>query len=211
MKPVKLIVAHNLAELRKAKHLTQGELAEKFNYTDKSVSKWEHGDTMPDIEVLKQLCDFYGVTLDYLVSEDHDDPSQFLEDSGQRVANKWIIAALSASCVWLIALVTYFVLQIASQGQWVDRIWIAYLWAIPAMFIVLIVFNGLWGRALWRTILVIFLSWTTLTALYITLGLFLPDNLGWSLWELFLIGVPLTIAAILWNHLMSKPKPKIRD
>ena len=208
MKPVKLIVAHNLAELRKAKHLTQGELAEQFNYTDKSVSKWEHGDTMPDIEVLKQLCDFYGVTLDYLVSEDHDDPSQFLENTNQRVANKWTIAALSALCVWLVALVLYFALQIASQGEWVDRIWVTYLWAVPAMFIVLIVFNGLWGKPLWRTILVIFLTWSSLTALYITLGLFLPDNKGWELWELFLIGVPLTIAAILWNHVLSTPKKK---
>ena len=208
MKPVKLIVAHNLAELRKSRQLTQSELAEIFNYSDKSVSKWEHGDTTPDIEVLKQLCDYYGVTLDYLVSEDHDDPSQYQPNTVQRTVNKWIIAALSVLCVWLVAIIAYFAMDFATSGAWQDTIWVTYLWAAPIMFTVLLVFNALWGKPLWRAILVICLTWTTLASIYVTFGLFLPDGRGWSLWELFLIGAPLTIAAILWNHVLSKPKDR---
>ena len=67
MDDLKIIIGKNLSSLRKARKLTQLELAEKLNYSDKAVSKWEKGATTPDIETLKQLCDFYGVTLDYLV------------------------------------------------------------------------------------------------------------------------------------------------
>ena len=69
MKEIREIVSENLTELRKEKKLTQLELAEKINYSDKAVSKWENGDTLPDIETLQKLCDFYGVTLDYLTHE----------------------------------------------------------------------------------------------------------------------------------------------
>ena len=69
MKDIKPIVAANLATLRKENGLTQAELAEKLNYSDKAVSRWEHGDTLPDINVLMQLCEFYGITLNTLVNE----------------------------------------------------------------------------------------------------------------------------------------------
>ena len=72
MLPTKLIVAKNLANLRKREGLTQAELAEKLDYTDKSISKWEHAETMPDIDILKRLADFYHVSLDYFVEEHID-------------------------------------------------------------------------------------------------------------------------------------------
>ena len=64
MKDLRKIIGDNLTELRKRRGLTQLELAEKFNYTDRAVSKWENGDTLPDVEVLYQLCEYYGVTMD---------------------------------------------------------------------------------------------------------------------------------------------------
>lgn len=204
--PIKLIVAHNLADLRKSRGLTQSELAEKFNYSDKSVSKWEHGDTMPDIEVLKQLCDFYGVTLDYLVTEDPKRRASMVKGE-QRVANKWVITALSVSAVWLVSVVLFFAGQILfSEAVWNRAGWISFIWALPASFIVMLVFNGIWGRSLWRTILIICLTWTTIACIYITLGLFLGEGKGWELWQIFLIGIPLTVAAILWDYVLSKPK-----
>lgn len=207
--PVKLIVAHNLAELRKARGLTQSELAEKFNYSDKSVSKWEHGDTMPDIEVLKQLCDFYGVTLDYLVTEEGKNRSSMVKGK-QRVANKWAITALSVSAVWLVSVVIFFAGQILfSEAVWNRTGWISFIWAAPASFVIMLIFNGIWGKSSWRTILAILLTWSSIACIYITLGLFLGS--GWELWQIFLIGIPLTAAAILWDHVLVKnknePKP----
>ena len=72
MEDLRKIIGNNLSELRKKRGLTQLELAEKFNYTDRAVSKWENGDTLPDVEILYNLCEFYGVTLDYLTHEDNN-------------------------------------------------------------------------------------------------------------------------------------------
>ena len=52
---IKNIVAKNLIELRKSRNLTQSELAEMLNYSDKTISKWENGDSLPDISVLAAL------------------------------------------------------------------------------------------------------------------------------------------------------------
>ena len=74
---INVIIGKNLSNLRKQAKLTQLELAEKFNYSDKSISKWEAGDSMPSIEILNQLAKFYNVTLDYLVTEEHiEQPAQ---------------------------------------------------------------------------------------------------------------------------------------
>lgn len=70
MSDLRIILADNLIKLRKANHLTQLELAQKLNYSDKAISKWEHGDTLPDIETLKTLADMYGVTVDALLTEE---------------------------------------------------------------------------------------------------------------------------------------------
>lgn len=204
--PIKLIVAHNLAELRKARGLTQGELAERFNYSDKSISKWEHGETMPDIEVLKQLCDFYGVTLDYLVTEDENAKKKQLKGK-ERTANKWTIVALAVSAAWLLGVVAFIAGQIfMGQDAWAPIGWICFIWPLPASFIIWLVFNGIWGNARIRTILAILLTWSSLACIYLTLGLFVSDGAGWLLWPIFLIGIPLTVAAILWYYLLSRPK-----
>ena len=52
-----------LKELRKEKNLTQEQMAEKFGVSQRSVSRWENGNTMPDISVLIELADYYGVDL----------------------------------------------------------------------------------------------------------------------------------------------------
>ena len=69
-KDINAIIGKNLLKLRKNKKLTQMELAEKFNYSDKAVCRWECGDTLPDINVLSALCAFYGITLNDLTDED---------------------------------------------------------------------------------------------------------------------------------------------
>lgn len=201
----KLIVAHNLAELRKSRGLTQSELASKFSYSDKSISKWEHGETMPDIDVLKQLCDFYEVSLDYLVTEHEALEKKKVKKQKERVANKWTIVALSVLVVWLASIVGYITGQIILGDEAWPRIgWLFYAWAVPVSLVVLLVFNGIWGKAIWRTWLAIFLTWTTLACAYLTIGMFLGNGGGWQLWPIFLVGVPLTVAAILWNHI-TKP------
>lgn len=67
MEDLKAVIAKNITELRKENKLTQLELAEKLNYSDKSVSKWERGESIPDVIVLKELADLFGVSVDYML------------------------------------------------------------------------------------------------------------------------------------------------
>ena len=61
-------IAKNLIRYRKAANLTQAELAQKINYSDKSVSKWESGRGVPNIESLKAISKFFSVSIDELLS-----------------------------------------------------------------------------------------------------------------------------------------------
>ena len=63
MEELNKIIANNLVKSRKNAKLTQLELAEKLMYSDKNVSKWERGDSVPDVVILKQLADIYGITV----------------------------------------------------------------------------------------------------------------------------------------------------
>ena len=74
-KDVKPIIAENLTMLRKKKGITQAELAERLDYSDKAVSRWEHGETLPDIKPPKcpckymLYCDYFNDYLDYMTVE----------------------------------------------------------------------------------------------------------------------------------------------
>ena len=62
MNELKNIIASNITYLRKQKKLTQAELAQELNYSDKAVSKWERGESVPDIETLKNIAEMFEVT-----------------------------------------------------------------------------------------------------------------------------------------------------
>ena len=57
-----------IAGCRKEKGLTQAQLAEKLNITDKAVSKWERGISMPDTAIMLELCGLLGITVNELLS-----------------------------------------------------------------------------------------------------------------------------------------------
>ena len=69
MDDINKIIGKNLLILRKNAKLTQMELAERFNYSDKTISKWESGESLPSIEILYELAKFYNTTLDALTVE----------------------------------------------------------------------------------------------------------------------------------------------
>ena len=61
---IKQTIASNLSGYRKKAGLTQQQLADKLNYSDKAVSKWERAEAIPDVIVLKSIADIYGVKVD---------------------------------------------------------------------------------------------------------------------------------------------------
>lgn len=191
---VKEVIAKNLTKLRQQKKLTQNELAKKINYTDKSVSKWEHGDTTPPIDVLCKLAEFYGVNLDYLVTEDPDEKFNKYYNHSQNKHNKLIITLLAESIVWLIATMAFVYTKNALYNNW-----LFFVIAVPESCIVGIIFNSLWGKRWFLFFLISVLIWSTLASVYLCL---LKNNL----WEMFFLGIPLQIAVVLWAQL--KPNKK---
>ena len=209
MTPVKLVVAHNLTLLRKKKGMTQAELAAQFNYSDKAVSKWEHAETMPDLDTLDRLARFYEVSLSDLVTEGaiNENESDVKKERALSNVTKSIITALSVTVVWLFAFLLFYIFDILSiKGPF--RSWIVFLWAVPASLIILLVFNAIWGNAIFRTILIIGLVWAVITCVYLQLGHVLPEGKGWELWAVFLIGIPPTVAALLWGYLSRRGQRK---
>ena len=73
MDDIKMIIAKNIIDLRKRDGITQAELAQRLNYSDKAVSKWERGESVPDITVLKTIADIFSVKVDYLITAEHID------------------------------------------------------------------------------------------------------------------------------------------
>lgn len=192
MENIKQIIAKNLVELRKQNKLTQLELAERLNYSDKAVSRWERGDALPDIDVLCKICDMYGVTFDYLTHEgDRKEKSMYTRR--QENGNKIVIALLAVITVWFMA-TFYYVYQNMLFGK---NYWSVFVWAVPLSAVVGIVFSSLWGKRSLTLTLVSVLIWGALAAFYVQ---FLEDNL----WMVFLLGAPLQVAVILWANLGKK-------
>lgn len=195
MDEIKNNLSKNIVKLRKEKKLTQLELANKLNYSDKSVSKWENGDTIPDIEVIKRLADFFNVSVDSLIGSP-DNLTQKENPPKNSPKNKLVITLLSIICVWIVSTIVFVMLEIFLKTDY----WLCFIWAIPVSFIVLIVFNAIWGKKKFSILITSGLMWTTILSIYLQL-------LKFNLWVLFLIGIPLEIGIILWSRLnMYKKK-----
>ncbi len=198
MEEEKSILSQNLTALRKTKKLTQIELAQVLNYSDKSVSRWENGDTEPDLNTLITLSEFFCVTLDDLCKT-RLEPQQLIKqmsDEKERKVfsrNKKIITCLSVVLVWFIALFVFIQIQLIYNTVW----WMAFIWALPASCILLTVFCSIWSDKKMIFFAVSFLVWTLLLSLHLQFTL-----LGYSnFWILYFLGVPCQIAIVLWSQL----------
>lgn len=195
MNDIKSNIAKNLIKLRTQNKMTQSELAKKLNYTDKSISKWEHGDATPPIDVLKAIADLYGVTLDSLVADNSDEFYDKKYNVKSNLANKLLITLLSVSIVWIIATILFVYSSIFK----IDKPWLLFVFSVPISMIILLVFNRIWGRRLYTFIIISVLLWSILTSFYLSL-------LEYNTWKLFITGIPLQIAVILWSQLKTSKK-----
>lgn len=219
----KRIVAANLSELRKSHHLTQAQLAEQLHYSDKAVSKWERGESLPDLAVMKQLADFYEITIDDFLLP----PEARAEKQAQRAAvqqqseiahaqqaqdatmlargkkrNHLIIAGMAAILVWLIATWLFVVLDAAipdlKYGSFL------FVYALPVTAIVCLVFNSIWFNPRWNYAIISVLVWSLLGAVFLTLY-------QYRIWKLFLIGIPAQLIIVLWSRLKPSAKPDTKS
>ena len=198
---LKNIIAKNITELRKKHKLTQAEFAERLNYTDKAISKWERGESIPSIEILKQISDMFGVTVDYLLHDlPIDQKSEYILPR-ENTSNKITITLLVVTMIWLIATVIYVYTRINLSVNH----WTIFLWAVPASCLILLMFNSRWGRRVYTFYILTTLTWSSLACFYI-------QFLRYQIWLIFIVGIPIQIAIILWaNFKPSKAKQERRE
>lgn len=195
MEDLKNIIADNLIDLRKANKLTQLELAEKLNYSDKAISKWERGESLPDVLILKQLADMYGVGIDYILSKHTEEVKAKYRIPKPELNNKVIITLLACLFVWTLATILYINSKIVFDHYY----WIIWIWALPINSLVLIVFSSMWGNKSMIIASVSLLIWTLILSVYLQL-------LQYNIWTLFLLGIPAQLATSLCGKIKRRPK-----
>ena len=212
---LKLQIGANIAAYRKRAGLTQAGLGTKLNYSDKAVSKWERGESIPDVLTLVQITEQFDITVDDLLKDpnalpEDSDPSklekamsQVSEKALKRKANKNVILALSSTLVWFIALLTFVVVSSFD----LPYSWIAFLYAIPINAIVLLSLRSAWHDFRWNRWLISGIVWGFLLSIHISLVIFLKFNM----WRIYLLGIPGEIAIILWFRLFSTNKEEKQE
>ena len=199
-KSLEQIIADNLVYYRKASGLTQLEVAEKFNYSDKSISKWERAEGMPDILVLKALADFYDIRVDDFFKEEK------AKIKMTRKSKRWFIFGLSETLVWLVfgSFFTVFSIFLRDVFAW----WLLFVYAAAASAILAVVWAGIYHKRLYQLIATSCIIWFTIASIYLTALMVTLPNPNQNLWLLFLIGVPLEVLAILWYFLRKNLKKR---
>jgi len=183
-------VSKNIAAYRKAHQDTQLDLAAKLNYSDKSVSKWERGESLPDVFILAQIAELYGVTVSNLIGE-VEPPKE------SQPHYHMFILVLSVALVFTIAAVLFCAFAIAGVPF---RAWLFFIYALPAAAIVCIVFTCLWWGILWQTLSITVLIWTAGLCLYLSLPI---PNLS----LIFVVCAAVQVLIVLWE-LFRKYKRK---
>ena len=186
------LLAKNLVYYRKASGLTQLELAEKFNYSDKSISKWERGEGFPDVFVLKSLADFYGISVDDFYSEE----KKKIVSQNHSLTKQVYIKLLSVGIGWLVVLLTFIGLTIGlsfvKDAKY--QTWLTFVYGALITGIILLVWDYIYHHRLLRVIDTSIIIWTGIASVYLTLLVILGLNQP----LLFVIGAPLEVLEILW-------------
>jgi transcriptional regulator with XRE-family HTH domain len=212
MDDLKKIVAKNIIDLRKANGMTQLDLAEHLNYTDKAVSKWERGESLPDISVLKGIADLFGVKVDYLLTEDHVEPvaevlmAPDAEDNAEkrrhrRYVNRRVTTSIGILLVWLLATLTFVVLEMVCSEL---PGWVCFLYAVPASLVVWLIFNSIWFDGRRNFSLITLLMWSVLASLHISSVVFAAPTS--KLWLIYILGVPGQAIILAWSRFMHRSK-----
>ena len=207
---LKYQIGMNIAAYRKKAGLTQAGLAEKLNYSDKAVSKWERGESIPDVLTLMQLAELFDITVQDLLVDPNELPgnpgslekamTQVSEKALKRKANKNVILGLSSTLVWFVALLIFVIFS--SFDVLDPYCWLVFFYAIPANAIVLLSLRSAWHDFRWNQGLITIITWGCVLSIYMTILVIFHYNF----WKIFLLGIPGQIAIFLWFRMFRPAK-----
>ena len=207
---LKYQIGMNIAAYRKKAGLTQAGLAEKLNYSDKAVSKWERGESIPDVLTLMQLAEQFDITVQDLLVDPNALPgnpgslekamTQVSEKALKRKANKNVILGLSSTLVWFVALLIFVIFS--SFDVLDPYCWLVFFYAIPANAIVLLSLRSAWHDFRWNQGLITIITWGSVLSIYMSILVIFHYNF----WKIFLLGIPGQIAIFLWFRMFRPAK-----
>lgn len=195
-------IGRNIAFYRKNMGLTQAGLAERLNYSDKAVSKWERGDSVPDVLTLMQLSELFGVTVNHLLCdpdaspeepEEQEEPAEQVQ-APRRRADRRMILLLSSLLCWSIALLIFVVMA----SLHVPYSWAAFVYAIPINAIVLLSILSAWRHFRWNRLLISAIMWGCLASIHVSLYMIFKIHY----WRVYLLGLPGQMAIFAWFRML---------
>lgn len=191
MDDLKIVTASNIINLRTNAKMTQAELAEKLSYSDKSVSKWERAEALPDATVLKKMSEIFGVTVDYLLSS-HDTWTPSVSKKEETFWQSRIIMLISLVGIWTLALLIFIIFWIAGR-----MVWLPFVYAFPVSMITLLVLHTIWEKGKHNFYIIAVLIVSVFTTVYFSFWQY-----RW--WQIFLLLLPAELLVYLASRL-KKP------
>ncbi len=191
MEQIKDVFAGNLIRLRTDAGMTQAQLAETLNYSDKSVSKWERAEGMPDLAVAKAIADHFGVTVDWLLTS-HD------AWNGKTAKIRYSPSMITGVClvgIWTLAILLFLILH------WTlgELIWLVFLSAVPVSLITLLVLDSVWQRGRYNVLTVSLLVASLFVLVYFIFHSYVQD-----LWSLVFLWIPAQLVVLLSFRIRKK-------
>lgn len=192
MEDLKVTTASNIINLRTAKGLTQAELGELLNYSDKSVSKWERAEAVPDAYVLKKMSEIFGVSVDYLLSS-HDEwkPPESFKEAERGIRTK-VITAIAIAGIWTLAFFIYIIGWLL-EANW----WLIFVYALPVSLLTLLVLNSVWEHGKNNRIIILAFVSSVFLTVYLTF-------LQYNPWQILLLIIPAGFIVLL-SFRVKKP------
>ena len=195
MKNIKETIANNITELRKKNNLTQNDLAKKLNYSDNTISRWEHAEITPSVENLQAIAEIFSIDIGDLFKENVT--KTITKNNKNIFINKLTTTLISVSTVWLVALLFFIYTTTFLNANY----WTAFIWALPISCFLLLTFNRYWKNKIFRFIVSTVLIWTLLLSIYLQLL-----QLSYNIFLIFLVGIPIQIALSLHTFLKKNEK-----
>ena len=194
---LKLISASNIIRLRTQAGFTQAELGEKLNYSDKTISKWERGEAIPDAYVLTQMAEIFNVTVDYLLST-HDawENPNAQEEQEQGISRHSVnmIIAIAVLGVWTMALSVFVLLWLLGF-----IVWQSFIVALPVSILTYMVLICVFNRRKYLQYVIAAFVLSIFVLLYFMLPLQKP-------WQLFLVAAPSIVLVFLSCNIRQRPR-----
>ncbi len=199
MEELKSIIAENIVKLRTYYQMTQIELAEKLNYSDKTVSKWERGESTPDIAVLVAMAEVFNVSLDDLVKAGNAEDKIKKDNKQKPHYSRRAITHLAEGAVIFMAMLSFIITSLI-MPEAAFR-WLYFIYAVPAIFIVRLVLNSIWFNRRHNYLIISGLMWATLATIHITFLYF-----GTNVSLIYLLGVVGQVMIIIWSCIRRPQK-----